>query len=363
MKYGKTSLPLDVNSSKRGFKLFSFLAFFVLSLTGFLFAFNHSAKAQNSNNYDVTVSPVFFDLSTNPGTTVNEKIRVRNNTSSPLPIKIEVKKLTGDDQGNLTIKDTADDNYLSWIKFQDNTITAAPLEWTDIPFSINVPSSAAYGYYYAINLTQNNGDKTKSNGANITGAAAVPILLNVRKEGAKAEIKVDKFSANSFINEYLPVDFTTIVENTGNVHVAPKGNIFITSGKDKNIATLDVNPNQSNIIPTTKKTFENSWTGGFLVKEPVMEDGEPKTDKNGKPVTKLTVNWNKLTDFRFGKYDANLILIYDDGQRDVPVESTVSFWVIPWKIILGAIVVIILLILGIRFVLKRYIAGQVSKKR
>jgi hypothetical protein len=358
MKCGRNTLLL-LKTSKKGLKFISL----ILATLAFILILSPRANAQTPGSYDVTISPVFFDLSANPGTTLSETIRVRNNTNSSLPIKVEVKKLTGDPQGNLTIVDNTDDDYLSWVKFPNKNVIARPLEWTNIPFTIDIPSSAAYGYYYAISLTQNNAEKTKTTGATINGAAAVPLLLNVRQNGAKAEIKVDKFSANSFINEYLPVDFTTVIENTGNVHVAPRGNIFISTGKDKPIATLDVNSGSSNVIPNTKKTFENSWEEGFLVRKPVMEDGVAKTDKNGHPVTKLTVNWDKLTDFRFGKYDANLILIYNDGQRDVPVESTVSFWVIPYKVIIGTIVFLVLFFLLVRFVLRKYVAGQVNKRR
>jgi pilus assembly protein TadC len=28
-----------------------------------------------------------------------------------------------------------------------------------------------------------------------------------------------------------------------------------------------------------------------------------------------------------------MLLIYDDGQRDVPLEAMVSFWVVPWRVI------------------------------
>jgi hypothetical protein len=43
----------------------------------------------------------------------------------------------------------------------------------------------------------------------------------------------------------------------------------------------------------------------FLVREPVIQDGQVKLDKNGKPVENLSINWNKLTSFRIGKYTAN----------------------------------------------------------
>lgn len=320
--------------------------------------------AQTPLNYDVTVSPVFFDLSSNPGGEISEKIRIRNNTSSPIPIKLEVKKLTGDVNGDLTLRNTSDDNSLSWISFANgSTLVAKPLEWTDVPFTINIPKSAAYGYYFAISFTADSNSPFAKTGARITGAAAVPILLNVRKEGAKAEAKIVDFSTNLPVYEYLPVDFNVTLENTGNIHVLPHGNIFLSDGSNKDLAALSVNPNAGNIIPNTKRTFNVSWSDGFIVKEPVIEGGQVKLDKNGNPVESIQINWDKLTSFRIGKYTANLILVFDNGTKDVSLQSTISFWVFPWKALLVILLITIGIILVIRFVLKAYINRELKKRQ
>ena len=374
MKYGRKLLLLSPLTSVWFQSIFEsrimnheswrklFLFFFVILASYFLLhATAPLAQAQQSN-YDVTVSPVFFDLSMNPGDSIDERIRIRNNTNSPIPIKIEVKKLVGDQNSQLTLSDTDEDGSLSWIKFENQTFTARPQEWTNIPFTINVPQDAAYGYYYTINFTQVDPNKSEATGASLTGAVAVPILLNVRKDGAKAEAKLVKFAPDSFINETLPVDFTVVIENTGNIHIRPRGNIFISRDGKNNIATLEVNPGQSGIIPQSSKEFSASWTDGFIVREKVMEDDQIKVDDDGNEITKLTINWNKLTDVRFGKYTANLLMVYDNGQRDVPIEASKSFWIIPWKAVAVVITGFVIIILLIRFVLKKYINREVKKK-
>lgn len=338
-----------------------FLPLLTLSICLFAYLLVTKAHAQEANNYDVTVSPVFFDLNANPGSTITERIRVRNNTNSPISVKLEVKRLTGNEQGELTFNDENDDGSLNWIKFSDDTVTLTPLEFTNIPFEIEIPKDAAYGYYFSINLTQDT-ESNVTTGAAISGAAAIPILLNVRKEGGKTELQLKEFNVDGFINETLPVNFEVKLENTGNVHVRPRGNIFISGMGKENITSIDVNPNDATIIPNTVRSFLSSWTDGFLVREQVIENDEPKVDENGKPVTKLKINWNKATDMRFGKYTANLIVVYDDGTRDVPIEASKSFWIIPWKTILVVFGGIIIAILTIRFLLKRYINREVRKR-
>ena len=371
MKYGKIQsfLPLTRihNSKLRIQNINIHLSFAYLFIGLLVFIGSISALSANAQtpaaNYDVTVSPVFFDLTENPGDTISTKVRIRNNTTSPLPIKLQVEAMTGDANGNLVLRNTSPDNSISWIKFaNNNTFVAKPLEWTDVPFTITIPKDAAYGYYFAITFTQDNTSPLAKTGAKITGAAAVPILLDVRKPGAKADAKILQFTTSNYINEYLPIDFTIKVSNTGNIHVRPVGNIFISNGVDNNIATLDVNSTQGTIIPNTNKTFNVSWDDGFIVREPVMVNGQVKLDKNGQPVTTLQINWNKLTSFRIGKYTANLLLVFDNGTRDVPLETKVSFWVIPWKVILIMLVALIVIIVLMRFLLKWYINREVRRR-
>jgi hypothetical protein len=47
---------------------------------------------------------------------------------------------------------------------------------------------------------------------------------------------------------------------------------------------------------------------------------------------------------RFGHYTAHLVMIYDNGQRDVPFEATLGFWIIPWRVI-GILTVVGLFVL------------------
>ena len=47
----------------------------------------------------------------------------------------------------------------------------------------------------------------------------------------------------------------------------------------------------------------------------------------------LKWDWGQASKLRWGKYTAKMLLIYDDGQRDVPIEGEVSFWVVPWRLI------------------------------
>jgi len=317
------------------------LPLILLGLVTVLFGLTKT-HAQTSSNYDVTVSPVFFDLSANPGDTVSDKIRIRNNTSSPIPIKLEVKRLAGDLSGNLSLTQAANDYTLSWIKFSQDSFIAKPLEWTDVPFSVNIPKDAAYGYYWTITFTQDNTNPLAKTGVSLTGAAAVPILLNVKKTGALTQGKLSGFATNSNFYEYPPVNISTTFQNTGNVHIRPRGNIFIKDWLGRQIAVLDVNSAQGTILPNAARMFASSWDDSFITSESKIVDGQPVLDKNGKPKTTLKVRFDKILDLRIGRYTASELIVITTDKKDIPFEAQTSFWIFPWKVVLAAILFVVL---------------------
>ncbi len=302
--------------------------------------------AAQESNFDVTVSPVFFDLTAKPGSSVSGRVRLRNNTASPLPIKIEIKKLGGDENGELTIQNAPDDTN-SWFEVKTPTIIAPSAEWTTVPFTITVPDTAAYGYYWALSFTQDASTGKTVTGAKVNASIVVPVLLNVSKDGAKTDGKITEFTTNVGWYEYLPVDFKTVFSNTGNVHIRPRGNIFIKDSLGRSVATLDINPNQGAILPNTKKAFSTLWNDSFAWYENKTINGKPVLDKNGKPERELKIRFDKILDLRIGKYTATSLVVISDGTRDIALEKSVSFFVFPWKIVIGAVVFIIFAMLGL----------------
>jgi hypothetical protein len=211
----------------------------------------------------------------------------------------------------------------------------------------------------AISFTQH-APKTLANEA-VAATAALPVLINVRSPGAKTEARIVTFEAKNFINEYLPIEFTTQVANTGNIHIRPTGSIFLRNGSDKDLAILNINKSGGDIIPGQIRTFPAAWDDGFMVNEPIMEDGQVKVDGYGRPITHLVFHWDRITSMRFGEYTASLLLVYDNGSRDVALEANTKFWVIPYTFIAIAFVTIIGSILLTRFIFKWYVTQAIKK--
>ena len=54
-------------------------------------------------------------------------------------------------------------------------------------------------------------------------------------------------------------------------------------------------------------------------------------------------------------------MVFDDGKKDVVLEKAISFWVFPYKLLGGFIIVLAVVVFALRWLLKRYIKSQVNK--
>jgi len=113
------------------------------------------------------------------------------------------------------------------------------------------------------------------------------------------------------------------------------------------IATIPVNSAGNNVLPQTNRIFESNWSSGFPLYVPKELDGLPVRNQQGQQQYSLSWNFKNANDFRFGKYYAELELDYNDGTSTKDVYAEVSFWVIPWFLLLIGLVVFILVGLGV----------------
>lgn len=348
-----------VNSKLKNIKAIYLPAF--LLLFAFSFLVSRGANAQEIGRLDLTVSPPVIELTAKPGEKILEKFRVRNNLSQSIDLQISVRRLiSSPTDGNPVPEEQAKGEELSWVTLDPQSFTARPSEWQDITFTIDVPENASYGYYYVFRIAPKNESSVKVTGTSIKGEILIVTLLNVKKEGASSKSELVSFNTKHKINEYLPVEFDVKLANKGNVHVKPRGNIFISRGNGKDISILEVNQNVGSILPGGTRQFTSSWNEGFLVKEKIMENDAVKLDEKGNPMTKIVFNWNKLTDFRIGPYTAQLLMVYDDGNKDVTIEGSTTFWVIPYTALAVIIISLIVLFIIIRFLLKIYIRRAIK---
>ena len=301
-----------------------------------------AAQATDEGALNLVTSPIPISLITEPGSTVSAQLRVKNAGTKTETLQIGLMKFGAyEEEGKPKLVDREKgDDFFDWVSFSQNSFDVAPNEWKAISATINVPKDAAFGYYYAITFSR--AQKETVSGPRqtaIVGATATLVLLEVRVPNAKREVEVLEFSGDHKFYEFLPVTFTVKLKNKGNVHVAPRGNIFISKGKNKDLAIVEMNPEKGNLLPDSNRIFEAKWIDGFPLYSPKIENEKEIHDDRGNLVYKLKWDFSQTHKLRWGHYTANMLLVYDDGKRDQAIEGKVSFWVVPWRLAIGGIMI------------------------
>lgn len=316
-------------------KRFFFLILFLVGLAPVDIPF---ALAQ-TGDFRLVTSPLPINLVTEPGTTISAPIRVKNDGNVQEEIKVDLMKFGayGENGAPQLLDPEAGDDFLSWARFSEEEFALAPGEWKSVTATFTVPEYASFGYYYAVVFSRAGEPIRPADGqTGLSGGSAVLVLLEAKVPNAKREAEVVEFRADRKWYEFLPTSFLVRVKNNGTVHIAPRGNIFVGREGEEQSSILEVNSEKGNILPNTLREFETEWTDGFPLYREKMENGKGVRDSEGNVIRELVWDWKDASKFRFGKYQAKLLLVYDDGKRDVPIEGMLDFWILPWRLMLVA---------------------------
>jgi len=287
------------------------------------------------------ISPPVVNLVANPGQTVKAQISLRNISSGTLIVSNQINDfVAGGEDGTpkLLLDDTEISPYSikSWTNpLSEVTLTKSQLK--SLPVTIKVPANASPGGYYGVIRFTGRAPTLTGTGVSLSASLGSLIMLKVNGT-AKEKLSLVEFGVSQngkigTIFEETPITFFQRLKNEGNIHEQPSGLITITDMFGKKIANVNVNNNPHNILPSSIRRFEE-------------------------PLDKATIGDKML----FGKYTADLKITYGDN-KDILTKS-LTFWIIPYKLIGILIVLIIAVVTILVFFIKRYnrfIIGKAQK--
>ena len=262
------------------------------------------------------LSPV-VEMEAEPGQTQKGILKVFNETQEDLTLVSSVEPFAaGGESGQpVYLLPEEKDKFLQWFKLENESILIKPGQFAVISFSVEVPIEAPPGGYYAAIFWQKESrpGPQKNSGLGVSGKAGALILLKVKGD-LKETGEIVEFSANSEKNYFfgLPVDFVVRFANSGNIHLAPAGEIELKSWLGKT-EKLEFNPAKRNILPASIRRFEVVWgqTGGKEFFSGALAE---------------------LKHLSFGRYTATLNLSFgaEAGQK---IHRRLNFWIIPARLI------------------------------
>jgi hypothetical protein len=316
----------------------------VSSLTG-------AVQAQGADDapFSLQVTPSPLVATVKPGEKRTLELRVRNAGTVTEDLKAELRSFKVSNGGeNIQLLTDVPHEVRDWVSFGSPRFSIKPGEWFTEQVKLNVPPQAGFSYSFAIVISRVH-QTARPSTTTLQGSVAVFTLISIDRPGAVRRFSIEQATASKKFYEFLPADFSIKLKNTGNTIVLPMGDVFIqrSSNSTKPIAVLPLNSANSYMLPDMTRTFGVEWGEGFpAYQTQKVADNVPA--KQG-----LVWDWSKAQQFRFGHYVAKVVAVYNDGQRDVPVYAEVGFWVIPWKLILVAVVTATILLTGVIVIIRR----------
>lgn len=298
-------------------RIFAGITAIVIAVTAVLSVAQGPAHAQTpARSSAMAVSPPLFELSANPGQTLNHEIRVDNLTDQPLNLTVDRRDFTAQgEEGQVDLKNPEENvtnSLASWVSTDPSQATIEPKASQIFKFSIAVPANAEPGGHFA-SIVFKTDAKPVDGGTGAAIAQEVGTLLLVKVAGditEKAEIA--SFSTGKSLWEGAPITFVSRIKNTGNVFFKPRGTITITNQFGSEVAKLQLE--ERNVLPDSIRRLSNEWR------------------------PKLTM----------GYYTATLAVTY--GTNNEVITSTTQFYIIPYRLI--GIIILALAILA--FLIYRY---------
>lgn len=334
---------------------------------------------QVAEDKGITVSPIKYEIEALPGETVEQEVKFFNTTKSEKTLYLDVVNFEpiGESGYPAPVYDDElpyESSLKMWVELEQTEITVQPVTpveniATIVKFKINIPQNATPGGHYAMikqSLKPPGQDVTQLEGSGLAFSpeSAALVILNVVGEDTRVGQSEQFFATNPFLNESNrnpitmfetpPVLFVARIKNDGNSHFKPQGNIFLYRGS-KQVATLPLNEVEGNVLGNSIRRFEEGPWGEdtFIYRTAKLdEDGNVVKDDKGNVQSRIKLNWSKLPNIPFGKYKAKLAAVYDDNGVKKTIEDEVTFWVIPWKLLL-VVILLIVVIIGF-FVYKRW---------
>lgn len=284
-----------------------------------------AATAQELQRTFTVINPAIVQ-NLKPGSTAEGTTKVINDSNVPLTFTIGVQDyIVADSKGtpNLLPPNTLNNKYsaAAWIGVSPSIFTIKPHEKQTIYYYIQIPRDAKPGGHYAALVYQPKVDPTTNATGGVVNTQIGSLFYVTVKGPIKEDASIVKFFANSF-QEYGPVKVLTQIKNNGDLHVTPTGNVTLTglftnstyAFNDQKKSDVPV----GNIFPETLRDFENTIGSNLMV----------------------------------GRYKAVLLASYGVN-NNLPLTSTLYFWVFPWRLALVIILAVIAIILGLMYWKKR----------
>ncbi len=325
----------------------------VLKMIVFSLAFGLAVAAIPGTAKAITLIPPMLEFGLTKGEPTKTTIKIFNETASPVELYTEVKNFTasGDSgQPAFDFNDTEPIGFSTWVTVPKGPITVNPGARYEVPVTINTPSDADPGGHYAAVFftTSPPADGQVRIASKIGTLLLAQVSGDIQESGSITEFNT---VSNKKGFTRLPVKYYTIFRNTGNIHLRPTGAITITNMFGKEQVKLTFNSANGATLPNSSRRYETVW------------EKQSVNETTGNFWTNFWNEYsNEKSNFAIGRFTAKLAITAGTSNA-ITTDSSTTFWVIPWHILLVWLIVLVLAIIILIVGIKKYNQWIVKKSQ
>jgi hypothetical protein len=278
------------------------------------------------------IGPTVLTLNANPGQILKTQLNLRDVSASDLVVTGQVNDFVaaGEDGTPKILLDpnqTSPFSMKTWVSALPKLLMKSR-EIRTIPVTISIPANASPGGHYGVIRFSGTPPGLSGTGVSLSASLGALVLItvsgNITHSLSLASLTAEKGGKAHSLFESAPINFVTRLKNTGNIQEQPSGNIIFKDMFGKTIAGQNINIPPHYVLPDSIRRFES-------------------------PLDKSVIGNKRL----FGRYTATLTAHYGtDGKQTL--THTISFWVIPYRLIGFIIVVLVVGFFALRYFIRGY---------
>jgi len=261
----------------------------------------------------ITAIPPRLELSALPGVILQETIKVRNESATEMAFDVKATDfIVNNNQGTpIAVDETVSGRWslASWTSASPKKILLQPQQTAAINLIISLPKDALPGGHYAM-ITYNPNTEglmaIQGSGSAITQKVGTLVYLNVIGDVTEAA-NLKQFQVDKPFKYYGPTAITAEIENLGDIHFTPKGQLTITNLLGKTVFSGQLE--EKNIFPFASRLY----------------------------------NWEFPGKYHLGRYAAKLTAAA--GSTQIPINGLIYFWIVPVKELAAVLIALAIIIL------------------
>jgi len=230
-------------------------------------AMSAAAPSSSAATQGFQISPPVTTLNLDRGTSTHGTMKVTNLTSQQITLTVAKENFVAKgEEGQVELTDNADPLYslAPYFTLDQTQINVAPAATVSVGYTISIPLNAEPGGRYGtVTFTSVPAAlPSGQSGAAVRQQLAGLILLRINGP-THEQLSIASFATDKKFYEYGPVSFVTRIQNEGNVHERPTGQIVV---KDMfGLTTTKLTLDQQYVLPAAVRRLTNKLNRHFLL--------------------------------------------------------------------------------------------------